>query len=54
MSSLYPGSAPASWLCRPVIMRPPVSTSLGYVVFQELGAIVRAPVHIGLLIDKQL
>jgi len=39
---------------RPTTVRPPVSTSLGYVVFQELGAINRAPVHIGLLIDKQL
>lgn len=39
---------------RPVTVRPPVSTSLGYVVFQELGSINRAPVHIGLLIEKQL
>lgn len=39
---------------RHVTIRPPVSTSLGYVVFQELGEIYRAPLHVGLLIDKQL
>lgn len=39
---------------RHVTIRPPVSTSLGYEVFQELGEIYRAPLHVGLLIDKNL
>lgn len=39
---------------RNVTIRPPVTTSLGYVVFQELGEINRAPLHVGLFIDKKL
>lgn len=37
-----------------VTIRPPVSTSLGYSVFQALGEINRVPVHIGLLLDPKL
>ncbi len=39
---------------RHVTIRPPVTTSLGYVVFQELGEINRAPLHVGLFIDKKI
>jgi hypothetical protein len=52
-----------SWLCllillsscaRQVTIRPPISSSLGYVVFKELAEIHRAPLHVGLLIENQL
>ncbi len=37
-----------------VTVTPPVTTSLGYRVFQAMGEINRAPVHVGLLIDPKL
>jgi hypothetical protein len=37
-----------------VTIRPPLNASLGFPVFQALGEINRAPVHIGLLLEPKL
>ena len=37
-----------------VTIRPPLNTSLGFPVFQALGQIDRASVHIGLLLEPRL
>ncbi|MBI3325184.1 MAG: hypothetical protein HYZ81_00565 [Nitrospinae bacterium] len=37
-----------------VTIRPPLNTSLGYQVYEALGEVNRAPVHVGLLIEQPL
>jgi hypothetical protein len=37
-----------------VTVYPPVNNSLGYPVFQALGEINRAPLHVGLFIEPKL